>query len=88
MPTVKIDNQIDELLEKLRAKMIMRGVKKTKKDILSELILREYKSEELLDDDNIDTTIPLEEDPIWEILNNPDKTGIKDSSTNIDDFIY
>ena len=31
MPTIKVDNQIEELLEKLRAKMIMRGVKKTKK---------------------------------------------------------
>lgn len=88
MATVKIDTDDDELLEKLRAKMILRGVKKTKKDILSELIQNAYKLEEMITTDTIDNTIPLEEDPIWKILQSPDSTGISDTSTNIDDFIY
>ena len=88
MTTVKIDSDDDELLEKLRAKMILRGVKKTKKDILSELIRKAFKEEELVTGDTIDNSISLEEDPIWEILHSPDQTGISDSSTNIDDYIY
>ena len=88
MSTVKIDSEDDELLEKLRAKMILRGVKKTKKDIISELIKRAYKSEELIAEDRLDLTIPINEDPIWKILQSPDSTGIEDTSTNIDEFIY
>ena len=88
MTTVKLDTEDNELLEKLRAKMILRGVKKTKKDILSELINKAFKSEELISEDTINNTIPIEKDPLWKILQSPDKTGISDTSTNIDDFIY
>jgi len=88
MATIKIDTEDDELLEKLRAKMILRGLKKTKKDIISELIHKAFKLEELLSDDIIESNIPIEQDPIWKIMQSPDSTGIEDTSTNIDEFIY
>ena len=68
--------------------MDLRGIKKTKKDILSELIHKAFESEEMIATDSVDNTITVEEDPIWDILNSPDQTGISDTSTNIDDFIY
>ena len=88
MPTVKIDVEEDELLEKLRAKMILRGKKRTKKDILADLIKKADVEEEMYNSDKIDNSLPLEKDPMWKILNNPDKTGLSNTSINIDEHIY
>ena len=88
MATVKIDPDDDELLEILRAKMILRGKKKTKKEILGELIRNASENEEILTNDIMDQTIPLEKDPMWKILNNPSELDMNDTSENIDDYIY
>ena len=85
---MKIDTEEDDLLEKLRAKMILRGKKMTKKDIIGELIKKASEKEELYSNDTLDTSLPLEKDPMWKILNNPDQTGLRDTSTKIDEYIY
>ena len=88
MTTVKIDTEDDASLEKLRAKMILRGKKMTKKDIIGELIRKATKEEEVYTDDGIDMSVPLDKDPMWDILHSPDPTEITDTSTNVDEYLY
>ena len=88
MTTVKLDSDDDELLEILRAKMIIRGKKMAKKDILGDSVKKASRVESIFHDDNIDNSVPLEEDHFWIILNNPAKLGLKDTSVNVDDCLY
>lgn len=88
MTTVKLDSEDDELLEKLRAKMILRGKKMTKKDILGKLIKQASVQEELFENDVLDQSVPLEEDEFWRILQRPDKLEMTDTSTKVDEYVY
>ncbi|MHA1983565.1 MAG: hypothetical protein ACW967_04345 [Candidatus Hodarchaeales archaeon] len=88
MTTVKLDSEDDEILEKLRAKMILRGKKMTKKEILGKLIKQASTQEEFYDADVLNQSFPLEEDPFWVILQKPDKLELTDTSTKIDDYVY
>ena len=88
MTTVKLDPEDDNILEKLRAKMILRGKKMSKKDILGRLIKHAAENEDILSNDFMDQSIPLEEDPAWSILNEPHELEFDDTSTRIDEFVY
>ena len=86
MTTVKIDPNDDELLETLRAKMILRGIKKTKKEILGELIKKATEEENLFNN-NFDR-FEIENDSLWQMINNPVELDMDDTSINIDNHIY
>ena len=87
MATLRIDNEDDELLEKIRAQYILKGIKKSKKDIIKELITK--KAQEIYElqllEENED---PLEEDYAWKMLDKPLDWGITDTSKTVDYYLY
>jgi hypothetical protein len=88
MATVRIDDDDDELLEKIRAHYILKGKKMTKKDILKELIKR--KSSELtnLSVQAKSDSLPLDKDFAWIMLEKPLNWGISDTSITVDKYLY
>ena len=88
MATLRIDNEDDELLERIRAQYILKGVKKTKKEILKELIAQKVKEMHDLEILEEEETESVEEDYAWKMLEKAPKWGIKDTSTTVDQYLY
>lgn len=88
MATLRIDNEDDELLERIRAQYILKGVKKTKKEIIKELIEQKVKEMHDLEIMEEEETEPVEEDYAWKMLEKAPNWGIKDTSTTVDKYLY
>ena len=87
MATLRIDNEDDELLERIRAQYILKGIKKTKKEILKEIIAQKVKEMhdlEIMEEE----TESIEEDYAWKMLDKAPDWGIKDTSTTVDQYLY
>ena len=87
MATLRIDNEDDELLERIRAQYILKGIKKTKKEILKEIIAQKVKEMhdlEIMEEE----TESIEEDYAWKMLDKTPDWGIKDTSTTVDQYLY
>ena len=85
MSTIRIDKKHQDLLDKLIAKMVLKGNKITKKKLLGLLIEKAAKSEEM---ESNKGEIPLEEDVAWKELDNTFSLGIKDLSEKVDFYLY
>ena len=86
MTTVRLNKDDEDLLDRLRARYILMGKKMTKKEILGQLIRREAtKFEEEVNNHHLPK---LEEDSAWKLLQTPEKWGIKDTSTTVDEYLY
>ncbi|MFQ6124833.1 MAG: hypothetical protein ACE5R6_09565 [Candidatus Heimdallarchaeota archaeon] len=86
MSTVRLDEEDEILLERLRARYILLGKKMTKKELLGQLIkqaAKKYEKVQIPED-----TSDLETDPAWILLQKPRKWGIRDTSTTVDDYLY
>ena len=86
MSTVRLNEEDEILLERLRARYILMGKKITKKELLGQLIrqsAKKYEEEQLPED-----TSELETDPAWILLRKPMKWGIQDTSTTVDEYLY
>ena len=88
MTTVRISPEDDKLLEQIRSKNILKGIKMSKNEILSELIRKSYHEMGLLANNSVESIQPLDEDPAWLLLRKPLKWGIKDTSTTVDQYLY
>ena len=88
MATIRIDNEDDELLEKIRAQYILKGIKKTKKEIIKELIAQKVKEMHDLEIIEEKTEELIEEDFAWRMLEKAPDWGINDTSTTVDEYLY
>lgn len=86
--TVKIDRSRKRKVDKLLASLVMsEGIKVTFQEMLKLMVDYSLENkEELLK--RLKTLPPLEKDPAWQMLDNPDDWGVKDSSEKIDEFLY
>ena len=86
--TIRLDETDDELLERIRAKLILMGKKVTKKEILGRLIREDHEKLDLINDAELHDAPPLFEDPAWKMLSSPISWGISDTSTTVDEYLY
>ncbi len=88
MPTtVKLDEERKKKLEKLLAKIFVeQGEKITLQEALGRAVDAALESDEFLRE--LAELPPLEEDPGWEMLENPKHWGVEDASENIDEHVY
>jgi len=85
LTTVRLGKDDEELLERLRARYILMGIKLTKKEILGNLIRQEAKK---FEDEVGSPLLELEDDIAWKLLSKPMKWGIEDTSTTVDQHLY
>ncbi len=86
--SVKIDDCKKKKLDRFIAKLLLReGKKVTIQEAIGVMI-----DHALEDEDEFMAHFkelpPLEEDPLWKMMENPKHLGIKDLSSNIDEFLY
>ena len=86
--TVKLDESRKKALDRFLASLILKGrVKVTLQEILGLMV--DYSLEnrdELMK--RIRKLPPLEEDPAWKMLKEPDNWGVRDASEKIDEYLY
>jgi hypothetical protein len=86
--TIKIDDCKKRKLDRFIANLLIReGKKVTIQEAVGAMI------DHALEDENqflqhFKELPPLEEDPLWKMIVNPRHLGIKDLSTNNDDYLY
>ena len=88
MATLRIDSEDDELLEKIRAHYILKGIKKTKKEIIKELLAQKTKEMHDLELADYGEKEPYEEDYAWKMIDKAPSWGITDTSTSVDQYLY
>lgn len=87
-PTVKIELQKKQKLDKFLASLLLReGIKITLQEALSLIIDYALENEEEIIK-KLKELPPLEEDPAWKAIENPMRWEIKDSSKRVDEFLY
>lgn len=86
--TVKLDKRRKESLERFVASLILEeGVKVTLQEALGLMVDYSLANKEEIVK-RVKKLPPLEEDPAWKILNQPDDWGVKDASEKIDEYLY
>ncbi|MEX2689893.1 MAG: hypothetical protein Q6351_006185 [Candidatus Njordarchaeum guaymaensis] len=89
MTTLKIDDKINEILERFLAELLLKdGIKIDKKTLVEKAILWAIKNADFIEKELLNEKIEIEEDPAWILLEKPMSWGIKDASTKIDEFLY
>ena len=86
--TIKIDDSKKQKLDRFLARFLLKeGKKLTLQDAVGAMIDRALEDE---DDfmQHLKELPPLEEDPLWKMMENPKHLGIKDLSTKVDDYLY
>jgi hypothetical protein len=86
--TVKLDENRKEALDRFLASLMLKsGVKVSLQEIVGLMV--DYSLEnrdELLK--RIRKLPPLEDDPAWKMLKEPDNWGVDDASEKIDEYLY
>lgn len=86
--TIKIEDAKKEKLDKFLASLLLKeGMKITLQEALGLMVDYALENEEDIIK-RLKELPPLEEDPAWKALENPEHWGIKDSSKRIDEFLY
>ena len=86
--TVKIEDAKKEKLDKFLAFLLLKeGIKITLQEAIGLMVDYALENEEDIIK-RLKELPPLEEDPAWKNLENPQHWGIKDSSKRIDEFLY
>ncbi len=86
--TVKLDRRRKESLERFVASLILEeGLKVTLQEALGLMVDYSLANKEEIVK-KLKKLPPLEEDPAWKILNQPDDWGVKDASEKIDEYLY
>jgi hypothetical protein len=86
--TIKIDDCKKQKLDRFIAKLLLReGKKVTIQEAVGVMIDHALKDEDEFMS-HFKQLPPLKEDPLWELIENPKHLGIKDLSTNIDEYLY
>ncbi len=86
--TVKLDENRKEALDRFLASLILKdGVKVSLQEVLGLMVDYSLENREELVK-RIKKLPPLEEDPAWKLLNEPDDWGVEDASERIDEYLY
>ncbi|MHA1518970.1 MAG: hypothetical protein ACTSRK_02190 [Promethearchaeota archaeon] len=86
MSTIRIDDEHQEMLDHLLAKLTLKGKKMKKKDFIGHLIEKATQSDAFLID--IMELPPISEDPAWIGLNKTFKLGYANLSESVDQELY
>ncbi len=86
MSTIRIDDEHQEMLDHLLAKLTLRGKKMKKKDFIGHLIETAAQSDVFLTD--FMELPPLSEDPAWIGLKKTFKLGYANLSETVDQELY
>lgn len=86
--TIKIDDQKKKKLDRFIAQLLLKeGKKVTIQEAVGAMI-----DHALEDEDDFMAHFkelpPLEEDPLWKMIETPKHLGIKDLSTSVDQYLY
>jgi hypothetical protein len=86
--TIKIDDSKKQKLDRFLAQLLLQeGKKITIQEAVGLMIDHALENEdEFLQ--NLKDLPPLEEDPLWKMMENAKPWGVKDASTRIDEFLY
>ncbi len=86
--TVKLDESKKLSLEKFLATMLVKeGLKVTLQEALGLMV--DYSLENQEDFmKKLKSLPPLERDPAWKMLDEPDDWGVDDASERVDEFVY
>ena len=86
--TIKIDEHKKQKLDRFLAKLVLReGKKVTIQEAVGAMIDHALEDEEEFMQ-HFQELPPLEEDPLWKMMQNPKHLYIKDLSANIDQYLY
>lgn len=86
--TIKIDDVKKQKLDRFLAQLLLReGKKVTLQEAVGMMIDHALEDEEAFMQ-NFKDLPPVEEDPLWKMMENAKHWGIKDASTRIDEFVY
>lgn len=86
--TIKIDGAKKQKLDRFLAQLLLReGKKVTLQEAVGLMIDHALKNEDEFIQDLKDLP-PVEEDPLWKMMENPEHWGVKDASTRVDEFLY
>jgi hypothetical protein len=86
--TIKIDDCKKKKLDRFLAKVLLRdGKKVTIQEAVGVMIDQALENEDEFMQ-RFKELPPLEEDPLWKMMQNPKHIGVKNLSTNIDEYIY
>jgi hypothetical protein len=86
--TIKIDETKKQKLDRFLAQMRLReGKKVTLREAVGLMIDHALKNEEEFIQ-NLKDLPPIEEDPLWKMMENAKHWGVRDASTRVDEFVY
>ena len=86
--TIKIDEGKKQKLDRFLARLLLReGKKVTIQEAVGVMIDHALEDEEEFVQ-HFQELPPLEEDPLWKMMQNPKHLGIKDLSTSVDQYLY
>jgi hypothetical protein len=86
--TIKIDGEKKQKVDRFLAQLLLReGKKVTLQEAVGLMINYAIENEDSFME-NLKQLPPLEEDPIWKMIENPKHWGVKDASTRIDECLY
>jgi len=86
--TIKIDDAKKQKLDRFLAQFLLQeGKKVTLQEAVGLMINYALENEDVFIE-NIKALPPIEEDPLWKMLENPKHWGIRDASTRIDECLY
>ena len=86
MSTIRIDEEHQEILDRLLAKLTLKGKKIKKKDFIGHLIEKAAYNDSILTD--FDDILPLSEDPAWIGLKKTFRLGHANLSERVDEELY
>ena len=86
--SIKIDDSKKQKLDRFIAKLLLReGKKMTLQEAVGLMIDHALENEDEFMQ-NLKNLPPVEEDPLWKMMENAKPLGIKDLSTGIDEYLY
>ena len=86
--SIKIDDSKKQKLDRFIAQLLLReGKKMTLQEAVGLMIDHALENEDEFVQ-NLKNLPPVEEDPLWKMMENAKHLGIKDLSTGIDEYLY
>ena len=87
LTSVKLRVEAKENLERLRARLRLRGIKASLQEVLEKLIELGLEREDELAE-KLSKLPPLEEDPAWRMLDGSLDWGVREASKRVDEILY
>ena len=86
--SIKIDDSKKQKLDRFIAQLLLReGKKMTLQEAVGLMIDHALENEDEFMQ-NLKNLPPVEEDPLWKMMENAKPLGIKDLSTGVDEYLY